>query len=1284
MAIGATDHQKDHEKNDAPSLVYSFDSLCKSCCVVRSGDGKSASCQSPGPGEIPGSKRKQRQGLELRARDILCNNPKIETLKQFLRQVPWDIYQPSPSHDRNIVDTPGDEQPSAYASFGMYARGGMWGLTVLTQECPWMCRVLNAVVHHYSPQMTWTSLTISLNSQAEPHKDKFNLVGSQNIVIPLEKPDSGGEVWVETDPAQTQGPTCELSCGSQLRVGELKSLHGPIHLDPKTRHATMPWVGTRLVLIGYTHGCFQKLSKGQLHALKSRGFQVPWKRSTRSAQFRLTAPRGVGQALSTTGLKKHAQQQLDVQEGDAGAAEPLRRDSTLRLDEDPAQVPLGGACGRPGRCDDRAGGIEDDQSVQDQGHASGEDGRVPVVLHGQDELRSTPQCSPQVPDGDSGSPTGRELHGLREVQWVDIRRDSHSCPLLQCLDSGDCHQRAGVPLAVEAVRTVVPGTVPKRQGADGGCDALPPDQDGEGHAPGLPQQSTNVLCGSNKQCDRLGDRADCGSFPGGSHSGTRARAQEDPRGHEHGQQEHSGGQEQGESQADTASVDLEPSDSQDSVDGDHVQPGVQCQLPFSVAKNIGSRYEQAMVSSVQELCHSKVVMLEVGGCEDSGFGAECERQFGKGSFLWLSDWNGGDLESSQGQEYVLRTIKEVRPQCVWFRPDTSPFSPFQLMNQKTPEQAERLQAKQARATLQYKGFASVIRASAMLGVTCVLEMSDVCDVWQQPWVQELQESLNLYKGTCQGCQVNLRNFQGALVCRGWGLASNDGALVQNMSLGCDGKHARPKGPENRQTYKKGYTREFCRRALRYMERQGSWFEMARDFQGLGNVCHVAEEVDQAGEGDESTAGIEDIPADKRRQIFQHLRRIHSATGHCSKKYLRDSLKRRGASKDVLRCVDHFSCDVCDELSRPDPRSQSTLTEIPPKWHTLQCDAFSWNHPQSGEKWQCMLGIDEGCRLRVGRVLFQHVSRTPSAQDFIEYFEGHWLPSFGKPQVLRLDPAGCFRSKSLDQYLADRQIEVQHIPAEAHWQISLAERSIQTVKHMMTALVSEFPHMSTNEAFARSVWASNNRDQYLGYSPLQHAFGRAPNELGQLGESVMRDVPVLTENGVSAEFGVDVKAMLTAEKAFLEAQATERLRRAELSGRRGMQQFCPGDLVYAWRRMTPRSDGNRHFKGGQFVGPYRVLATETRVDGAGEIRASHVVWLYRGGQLVKAATAREESWSELQDPTPIPWTITDTLRRQPPHQFEDVTADVEHMPQPVDMEREEEERESERRERSQGS
>ena len=136
----------------------------------------------------------------------------------------------------------------------------------------------------------------------------------------------------------------------------------------------------------------------------------------------------------------------------------------------------------------------------------------------------------------------------------------------------------------------------------------------------------------------------------------------------------------------------------------------------------------------------------------------------------------------------------------------------------------------------------------------------------------------------------------------------------------------------------------------------------------------------------------------------------------------------------------------------------------------------------------------------------------------------------------------------------------------------------------------------------------------------------------------------------------------------------------------MKHFCPGDLVCVWRRMTPRGDsGGRHFKGGQFVGPYRVLATETRAVSDGQLRAGHVIWLYRAGQLIKAApqqlrpaTAREEAWTELNNPGAIPWTISNTLRQQPPHQYEDVTKDVGSMPRHAEVE---EERERERRERT---
>ena len=695
-------------------------------------------------------------------------------------------------------------------------------------------------------------------------------------------------------------------------------------------------------------------------------------------------------------------------------------------------------------------------------------------------------------------------------------------------------------------------------------------------------------------------------------------------------------------------------------------PGIFQKLSFQKARYIGQTYEQALMASVQAVQGKRIMLLEIGGPEESVLVRECEKVFGKGSAVQLSHWNGGDLDTEQGLGYIQRVIQEEHPRLVWFNPDSQAYSPLQRMNQRNPEQTARLQAKRERTDRQYEGISKIFRAAASSGTTCVLGSPEHCELWHQDWYTALVQDLGLYEGVCQGCQVNRRSFQRVLQCSGWGLVSSDGALIQNLSLQCDGRHAMERNPMNSQASDQAYTSEFARRLVRYLQRKESWFEVAREFQSSSHTCLAASSA--SPESTETPSeGIQDIPRETRKRIFQNLRKIHTATGHCSLQYLKENLKRRGASQDVMRCAELFQCDVCDERRRPNPRSQATLQELVPKWHTLQCDAFSWNHPNGEQKWQFMLGIDEGSRLRVGRLLFQHQTRTPGMQDFVDFFEGHWLPHFGNPQVLRLDPAGCFRSHQLDRYLSDRSIEVQHIPAEAHWQNSLVERSVQMIKEMMSSLVSEQPTMTASEAFYRSVWACNNRDQYHGYSPLQHAFGRAPDELGRLGESKLRDIPILTEHGVSAEFGRDVKAMMIAEQAFLREQAKERLRRAELSGNRPMKNVSPGDLVYVWRRMTPRQDGQRHFKGGRFVGPYRVLATETR-QAQEDLRAGHIVWLYRGGQLLKAspqqlrpATAREEAWAELQGTSEIPWTLSSTLQQKPPHEYEDVTQDGDLMP-----------------------
>lgn len=184
--------------------------------------------------------------------------------------------------------------------------------------------------------------------------------------------------------------------------------------------------------------------------------------------------------------------------------------------------------------------------------------------------------------------------------------------------------------------------------------------------------------------------------------------------------------------------------------------------------------------------------------------------------------------------------------------------------------------------------------------------------------------------------------------------------------------------------------------------------------------------------------------------------------------------------------------------------------------------------------------------------------------------------------------------------------------------------------MMSSLNSEFPEMSGQELFYHAFWAQNTRDQYLGFTPLQHMLGKNPDALGNIHDHVTMDLPIITERGVSAEFGRDEKAMKHAEEAFIEQPYKQRLQRAQQSGPRPPRTFQPGDLVFYFRRQlvgSNREMGNQNFKNSAFLGPARVLATETRVNSDGTIRPGSCVWLCKGNRIIKASPEQLRAASE---------------------------------------------------------
>ena len=73
---------------------------------------------------------------------------------------------------------------------------------------------------------------------------------------------------------------------------------------------------------------------------------------------------------------------------------------------------------------------------------------------------------------------------------------------------------------------------------------------------------------------------------------------------------------------------------------------------------------------------------------------------------------------------------------------------------------------------------------------------------------EFAEELHLHTSNCNGCQVNLRNQEGKLMCKAWRMDTTWARLGQHLNLQCRGGHAKGRGlgGANRTTL---YTPEFA-------------------------------------------------------------------------------------------------------------------------------------------------------------------------------------------------------------------------------------------------------------------------------------------------------------------------------------------------------------------------------------------------------------------------------------------------------------------------------------------
>ena len=205
-----------------------------------------------------------------------------------------------------------------------------------------------------------------------------------------------------------------------------------------------------------------------------------------------------------------------------------------------------------------------------------------------------------------------------------------------------------------------------------------------------------------------------------------------------------------------------------------------------------------------------------------------------------------------------------------------------------------------------------------------------------------------------------------------------------------------------------------------------------------------------------------------------------------------------------------------------------------------------------------------------------------AKDIIATFHESWEACFGTPELID----GACRSHELDKHLQSLGLEFEPIPADAHWKISIVERTIQCIKQFMSKCAQDHPEWGHIAILAQAVRTWNQRE------PVRA--GKAPHPADKLFTPDVQRLPGSLLQHRRRVSPIGTVACVASEKAFVDWQYQEKLSRAKNSASPNFDVFMPGDLVYFWRLQGQGRQGSQGgMKKGAYAGPARILAMETK-------------------------------------------------------------------------------------------
>ncbi|CAK0855319.1 unnamed protein product [Prorocentrum cordatum] len=359
-----------------------------------------------------------------------------------------------------------------------------------------------------------------------------------------------------------------------------------------------------------------------------------------------------------------------------------------------------------------------------------------------------------------------------------------------------------------------------------------------------------------------------------------------------------------------------------------------------------------------------------------------------------------------------------------------------------------------------------------------------------------------------------------------------------------------------------------------------------------------------------------------RELEAIIAHIHRNFGHCSMSTVSAALKSRKADQKLIDLCSHYECPACKAAQRFQMRPiASSEPTLPAPGTEMGCDNFYWTHPRRAYQVRGTLCADYGNRftqtsIHCQKGVEEHCGNT-TAKEMKEVVLKDWIHHYGKPEVFRTDPEGCFKQVEQRAWVSGNGMEWRPEPGEAHWRMGVIERCIETVKDIATRLAWELPDdTDPADIFRWACVANNDLMRHQGYSPMMLMMGRTPS--GQ-GLEQVENPSVLSANVVDKHFQEVTRIKAAAYKACVDHYLSEKTKRALLAKTRPFKTWEPGEKAHYWRGAKGNSHKTRPGIAGRFHGPATILMQEREMKNGVAVRRG-VVWLVDGDRLARAAAA----------------------------------------------------------------